>query len=129
MATCTTYFIFFIKPNDYSKKYLTRLVSNIEDKLNIWCNKWIFCGDRLIMMNSVLEAILVYWDSISYIPHGTMENIRRRLFNFLWRGSKSKQSFPWISWKRLTLSKELRGLVLKYYPDFARALDEKEHGD
>lgn len=120
------YFGFIINPNDYyTKKYWSWFVSNIKGKLNLWCNKWLSRGGRLVMMKYVLEVILVYWASVAYIPRGTMDSIRTIFFNFLWRGSYYKQSFPYIAWKRLTIPKEMGGWGLKLYPCFSRALEAK----
>ena len=44
------YLGFIVKHNEYLKRDLAWMVSMIEGKLNLCCNKWLSRGGRLIMM-------------------------------------------------------------------------------
>jgi hypothetical protein len=75
------YLGFHLKPNDYKYVDCVFLIKKIEAKISCWCHGG--CrGGRLVLVKLVLESILVYWLSISYIPKGVLENIRRKCFNF-----------------------------------------------
>ena len=77
-----SYLKFFIKPNDYAKKDWVWLLSRIENRLKMWCNRWVSHGGRLILINSILEAILVYWFSLSTVPSIILRIIRILCKNF-----------------------------------------------
>jgi hypothetical protein len=64
-------------------------------------------------MKSILEVIPIYWMSLSWIPKGILEKIRRICFKFLWEGSKDQYVFPWVNWEELAAPKILGGWGLK----------------
>lgn len=49
----------------------------MEKRFNLWCNRWLSRGGRLVLVKSILDAIPVYWMSLSWIPKGVLEMIRR----------------------------------------------------
>ena len=64
----TKYLGFFIKPNDYSKKDWAWLIVQVENSLKQWCNLWISRGGRMILVKTIIEAIPVYWFTLSTVP-------------------------------------------------------------
>jgi hypothetical protein len=54
------YLGFTIKTNNYGKGDWACLVGKIERKINVWCNRWLFRGGRLVFYNVILEAIPIY---------------------------------------------------------------------
>jgi len=42
----------------------------------------------MTLVKFVLENIPVYWLSVEKIPKITVNNIRKRMFSFLWSGKK-----------------------------------------
>jgi len=82
-------------------------------------------GSWEVGWEAVLEAIPVYWMSLSWIPKGMLEQIRRICFRFLWSGKKDEQVTPWVSWKRIAVPKGLGGWGLKNIFLFAQALAAK----
>ena len=76
-------------------------------------------------MKVVLEAIPVYWMSLSWIPKGILERIRKICFRFLWSGKKEEQTTPWVNWKRIAKPKGLGGWGLKDIFLFSKALAAK----
>ena len=65
------YLGFFLNPNYYSKNGWNLSIENIEKWM--WCNKWPSLGGRLARVKSVLEAIIVYWNTTAYIPKKVLE--------------------------------------------------------
>ena len=51
------YLGFFLKPNNYGKEDWKWLLSRIEQRITIWCDRWISRGSRCVLIKSVLDAI------------------------------------------------------------------------
>jgi hypothetical protein len=77
------YLGFKLKPNCYLKIDWHWLLSKLEKRLKNWCFRWLSRAGRLVLVKLVLEAITVYWMSISWIPKGILEKARRICFNFI----------------------------------------------
>ena len=80
---------------------------------------------RLILVKAVLEAIPVYWMSLSWIPNGVLEKARQICLHFLWSGKKEVSVTPWVRWDRIARPKYLGGWGLKNIFFFAEALSTK----
>lgn len=87
------------------KKYRQWLISKVENRLNLWCNCWLSQRGRLLLVKVVLEAIPIYWMSLSQIPKSVLDVIRRHSFRFIWSRSREKKGIPLLKWKRLFVSK------------------------
>jgi hypothetical protein len=103
------YLGFQLKPNNYKKEDWSWLVSKLEKRLKSWSFHGYQEQGRLVLVKSVLEAILVYWISLAWVPKGTLEKIRRICFKFLWAGQKESFVMPWIKWETLATPKLLGG--------------------
>ena len=62
------YLGFQLKPNNCQKKDYQWLLVKLEKQLQVWIHKWLSRARRLMLVKSVLEAILAYWMSLSWIP-------------------------------------------------------------
>ena len=76
------YLGFSLKANLYRKQDWLWLVGKVEKRLMVWSHKWLSRAGRLVLVKAVLEAIPVYWMSLSWIPKGILERIRRICFRF-----------------------------------------------
>jgi hypothetical protein len=74
-----------------------------------WCYRWLSIEGGLTLVKSVLEGILVYWLSLSHIPKGILEKIRKKCFSFLWVCKREKEGMPLVKWKKLAKPKEAGG--------------------
>ena len=93
--------------------------------MKVWSHKWLSRAGRLVLVKAVLEAIPVYWMSLTWIPKGILESIRRICFRFLWSGKKEEQVTPWVNWKRIVVPKGLGGWGLKNIFLFTKDLAAK----
>ena len=66
------YLGFNLKPNCYCFQDWVWLYQKIENIINIWANRFLSKGGRLIFLKAMLQSILVYWASIAYIPKGIL---------------------------------------------------------
>jgi len=68
-----------------------------------------------VLVKSVLEAIPVYWMSLSWIPKGILEATRKLSSKFLWSGKKEAHVIPWVHWERIAIPKALGGWGLEFF--------------
>jgi len=59
----------------------------MERRLNIWHHKYLSKAGRLVLIKVVLEATLVYWMSLAWIPKGILSRIQNLCCRFLWKGN------------------------------------------
>jgi hypothetical protein len=119
------YLGFYLKPNDYRKEDWKWLLKKLDKRLNTWSHRWLSRAGRLVLVKTVLEAIPVYWMSLSWIPKGILEAARKLTFRFLWSGKKESHVTPWVRWERIVVPKALGGWGLKNIFLFSKALAEK----
>jgi hypothetical protein len=113
LADRLKYLGFYLKPNNYGISYWKWLLKRIEKRINLWCNRWISRGGRLMLIKSIIEAILVYWHLLAYIPKGILVKIRKICFNYLWKGSGEYQESHLVSWKVLISTQMVQWLGFK----------------
>jgi len=119
------YMGFYLKPNDYKKAGWRWLIGKLEKQILLWSHRWLSRAGRLVLIKSVLEAIPVYFMSLSWIPKGILEAARRLCFAYLWRGNKLNQVMSWVRWERIAQPKALGGRGLKNIFLFSKALAGK----
>lgn len=69
------YMLFHLKQNDYRKGDWLWLIAKIEKMLKAWSYRWLSRADKLALIKSVLEAILVFWMLLSWILKGIINQI------------------------------------------------------
>jgi hypothetical protein len=116
---------FPLKPHAYKKQDWKWLLKKLDKRLKVWSHKWISRAGRLILVKSVLEAIPVYWISLSWIPKGILEAARKIYFRFLWSGKGDTFVSPWVRWQRIVVPKALGGWGLKNIFLFSKSLAAK----
>lgn len=77
------YLGFWLKPNAYKKQDCDWLVAKIESKISHWSYKCLSRVGRLTLINSVLQAMPVFWAALTWVPKGTLDKIRRICSIFL----------------------------------------------
>eukprot|EP00253_Pinus_taeda_P030540 PITA_30540 len=86
---------------------------------------WLSRAGRVTLIKSVLLAIPVYWATLTWIPKGIMEKIRRPCCRFLWAGSNENSVLPWVAWDKIARPKEWGGWGIKRLPEFSLSLAAK----
>eukprot|EP01018_Ginkgo_biloba_P023075 Gb_32325 [translate_table: standard] len=86
---------------------------------------WLSKGGRLILVKSILEAIPVYWLSLTLIPKGVLDKIRKLSFRFLWPGNREKEGIPLVKWQVVAAPKASGGWGIKNLHLFGKALAAK----
>jgi hypothetical protein len=78
-----------------------------------WQNRFVSLGRRVILINSVLAAIPVYYLSFMKMSVKVLRKIVSIQRNFLWGGSSNKSKIAWVKWVDVCWSKEDGGLGIR----------------
>jgi hypothetical protein len=89
------------------------VIDVLQQRLYSWRNRFVSLGGRVILINSVLAAIPLYYLSFLKMPTMVWRKIVSIQRNFLWDGSSSKTKIAWVKWVDLCRSKEDGGLGIK----------------
>ena len=67
----------------------------------------------MVLLNSVLTSIPVYWMSLAPLPAAVLRKLRRLMFSFLWGSSDIKKKFHLVNWNDLSWPKKCGGWGIK----------------
>ncbi|WMV28367.1 hypothetical protein MTR67_021752 [Solanum verrucosum] len=101
------------------------VIEKCEKKLAKWKSQYLSKGGRLILINSVLDALPTYMLSLFPIPPGVIKRLDRIRRNFLWQDNKEKKSFHLVKWEEVMTSKENGGLEINNLKLQSKALSMK----
>jgi hypothetical protein len=77
------------------------LIDHLKKKLHSWGNRYVSLGGWIVVINSVLNAIPVFYLSFMKLPAEVLKKIIRIQRDFLWGGLKGGRRISWISWKEV----------------------------
>ena len=107
------YLGYFLKPLGYRVNDWQWIILKFEKRISHWTNKFLSLGGRLILIQSVLSSIPVYWMGLILFLASIHHKLRRIMFNFLWGSSVNKCKYHLVSWKDLSWPKEQGGWGIK----------------
>ncbi|CAN4097167.1 unnamed protein product [Withania somnifera] len=96
-----------------SKKIWDGLVDRCKKRPSRWKAQYFSRGGRLVLINSVLDALPTYLMSIFPLPAKVEERIDALRRIFLWRGDTENNGFHLVKWKTVILSKKQRRLGIR----------------
>lgn len=89
------------------------LLDQLSNKLFSWGNKHLSLGGRIVLLNSVLNAIPIFYLSFFKMPVGVVKKVVRIQREFLWGGTEGGRKISWVSWKVVCQPKEVGGLGVR----------------
>lgn len=89
------------------------LLEILNQRLNNWENKYISIGGRIVLLNSVLNSIPIFYLSFMKMPSKVWRKIVRIQREFLWGGVSGGRSINWVSWKEVCQPKHKGGLGMR----------------
>jgi hypothetical protein len=89
------------------------LILSLQKRLGSWSNKYVSLGGRIVLLNSVLNAIPIFYLSYMKIPAIVAKKIRRIQREFLWGSRRGQKRISWIKWDVLCLPKKKGGLGVR----------------
>jgi len=89
------------------------LLQSLTSRLGSWGNKYVSLGGRVVLLNSVLNAIPIFFMSVMKMPVLVWKKIVCIQREFLWGGVKRSRSIPWVSWSVVCKPKRQGGLGVR----------------
>jgi hypothetical protein len=77
------------------------LIVHLKNRLRSWGNRYLSLGGRIVIINSVLNAIPIFYLSFMKLPAEALKKIIRIQREFLWGGLKGGRKISWVSWKEV----------------------------
>lgn len=73
------------------------VIQKCQQKLSTWRRRYLSKGQRLIMINSVLASLPIYYLSMFQMPVSIMKIIEKIMRNFLWGSTDSTRKRSWVA--------------------------------
>ncbi|KAK2422417.1 hypothetical protein QL285_032952 [Trifolium repens] len=109
-----TYLGLPVGANPRSHKTWDPVVKTIERRLLLWKYRYVSLGGRVVLLNSVLASISVFYLSFIKMPSSVRKTIIQIQRNFFWGGLMGERDkIPWVSWKDVCRPKVEGGLGVK----------------
>jgi hypothetical protein len=89
------------------------LIEHLRRRLRSWGNKHVSLGGRIVLINSVLNAIPIFYLSFMKIPATVLKKIVRIQREFLWGGLRGGGKVCWVSWKEVCKPRNQGGLGVR----------------
>lgn len=103
------------------KTHFEDLLASIKARLGGWKAKGLSFADRLVLIKHVLSSMPLHIAMVRPLLKSTCHSIKRLMRNFLWSRSEDKQRSHYVNWKRICLSKQERGLGIRYLSEVTNA--------
>ncbi|KAK2414852.1 hypothetical protein QL285_037392 [Trifolium repens] len=89
------------------------LIDYLKKRLNSWGKKHISLGGRIVLINSVLNSIPIFFMSFLKMPSQVVKTVVRIQREFLWGGVRGGRKISWLSWKMVCKEKREGGLGVR----------------
>jgi hypothetical protein len=89
------------------------LVDVIKRRLKSSGNKYISLGGRIVLINSVLNSLPIFFLSFLKLPVKVRNEIVKIQRNFLWSGLSERKKMCWVKWKDVCRPKKDGGLGIR----------------
>ena len=89
------------------------LVEKLSGRLNTWGHKYISFGGRIVLLNSVLNVIPIFYLSFLKLPVQVWKRLVRIQREFLWGGVEGSKKISWVKWESVCRHKSNGGLGIK----------------
>ena len=108
-----TYLGLPVGANPRLQKTWQPLLQMLANRLGSLGNKYVSLGGRVVLLNSVLNAIHIFYMSVIKMFVSVWKKIIRLQREFLWGGVKRSRSIPWVSWAVVCKPKHEGGLGVR----------------
>ncbi|KAK2635356.1 hypothetical protein Ddye_030148 [Dipteronia dyeriana] len=108
-----SYLGFLLGSRPWSKNFWNLLVSKIEKRLAHWKRKFLLKSGGLVLINSVISSILIYFLSVFKLPIGVAHLIEKLQGSFLWGDGVLKRKLHSVSWGEVFKRKANEGFGIR----------------
>ena len=77
------------------------MLDQLRNRLNSWGSKYVSVGDRIILLNSVLNVIPMFYLSFMKIPEKVVRTVILIQRDFLWGGFRDGRKICWVKWRKV----------------------------
>jgi hypothetical protein len=89
------------------------LLEHLRKRLFSWRNNHISFGGRIVLLNSVLNAIPIFYLSFLKMPVSVLKKVVRIQREFLWGGARGGKKISWVKWSVVCKDKNQGGLGVR----------------
>jgi hypothetical protein len=89
------------------------VINSLKNKLTVWKGKNLSIGGMLVLINSVLSSLPVFFFSFYKAPKKVITDLTHVQRRFLWGGDTESSKVCWVKWDNVCLPKEEGGLGVK----------------
>ncbi|GAU51235.1 hypothetical protein TSUD_412370 [Trifolium subterraneum] len=106
-----------------SKKVIFSLaIDRVWKKLKGWKENFLSRAGKELLIKAVAQAVPNYIMSCYKLPDGTCQEIEAMLAKFWWGSKEDKRKTHWMSWERLSRTKQKGGMGFRGFKEFNKAL-------
>jgi len=84
----------------------------VDRRLNSWKNMFVALGGQVVLVNSVLNFIPIFYLSFFKLPVEVWAMLVRSQIDFLCKGVLGARKIPWVKWSKICKTKNDGGREL-----------------
>jgi len=89
------------------------MLVKLRNKINSWGSKYVSLGGRIVLLNSVLNAIPIFYLSYLKISEKVVKEVECIQREFLWGGVRGGRKICWVKWRRVCQPRSKGGLGVR----------------
>jgi hypothetical protein len=89
------------------------MITVVRNRLGSWGNKYVSLGGRIVLINAVLNAILIFYLSYMKMPKKVWKELVKIERVFLWAGLTKITKTCWVRWDVICRPKKEGGLGVR----------------
>ncbi|XP_074378200.1 uncharacterized protein LOC141719725 [Apium graveolens] len=109
---------FFFKANKAEAGVIKRIVTRVEQKLQVWGNQTLSKAGKITLLKTAKHSIPNFWMNLLLIPGEVFEKIERSMNTFWWGNGGTGRGIKWMARERMCTIKEDGGLWIKSLKSF-----------
>ncbi|KAI3741278.1 hypothetical protein L1987_58949 [Smallanthus sonchifolius] len=107
-----SYLVLVVGANMNLAKNWKPVIDSFEARLSVWKAKKLSIGGRVVLIQSVLDSLPVYFFSLFKAPYKVINILEKNRRNFLWGCSGESRKINRVSWEKICAAKSDWGLGL-----------------
>lgn len=89
------------------------LVEKMTTRIRSWCSRNLSYQGRLVLVNSVLMSIHIYWAQVFISPKKVLKEVEMMCRAFLWIGKHYSGKGGYVAWPNVCIPKHDGGLAIR----------------
>ncbi|PKU68225.1 Putative ribonuclease H protein [Dendrobium catenatum] len=89
------------------------ILEKATNKLSVWGKKFISTAGRITLIKSVIQALPVYYSTLSLVPISVLKKLVKMCRDFLWNKGDGNNGLHYVAWKDLCKPLKLGGMGIQ----------------